>query len=581
MKIVNNSVIGARLATSIQLAVMVALALSSGYTMAASKIYTFDGDFDLGAYSGVNHNAPNNNQLQLNVVGTTFPVLWAANAGEDTVSKFDTVNNIELARYRTWFGPVGQTGHVGHLGNAYAGPAPSRTSVDIQGNAYVLNRHFDGKTPMVMKILAEGGIDRNGNSVIDTSAGPTPLPMADLNNNGILDPNEITDERVAWAVRVGTPSGLGRAMCIGTDGNLWVGMYNARTYYKISSADGSTLAGPVSVPWTPYGCLIDASGVLWSASLSGVLGKITNTASNVGPYAATSFNGNANYGIALGNGKVYLGRANQQFDPATNTFSAIPNMAVGTLGIVADGAGNIIAGQSTVRKVSPAGALLWQAPLQAGGSSSVGIQVDSNNDVFQIGFASAGRVQKYRGTDGAPLGTFPVGNMPYTYSDATGLSARTVTNNTGTWTVVFDGGANGTPWDKVVWTDNVPTGASAQVSVRAADTQAGLPFQAYQATTNGGALSQVGRFIQIQARLNANQQNQSPVLYDLTVNSEVTTCDIDKDGDVDKNDITLITAVRGQTVVAGDLRDADGNLLITVNDARVCTLKCTRPNCAP
>lgn len=581
MKIVNNSVIGARLATSIQLAVMVALALSSGYTMAASKIYTFDGDFDLGAYSGVNHNAPNNNQLQLNVVGTTFPVLWAANAGEDTVSKFDTVNNIELARYRTWFGPVGQTGHVSHLGNAYVGPAPSRTSVDIQGNAYVLNRHFDGKTPMVMKILAEGGIDRNGNSVIDTSAGPTPLPMADLNNNGILDPNEITDERVAWAVRVGTPNGLGRAMCIGTDGNLWVGMYNAQTYYKISSADGSTLAGPVSVPWTPYGCLVDASGVLWSASLSGVLGKITNTASNVGPYAATSFNGNINYGIALGNGKVYLGFANQQFDPATNTFSAIPNMAVGTLGIVVDGAGNIIAGQSAVRKVSPAGALLWQAPLQAGGSSSVGIQVDSNNDVFQIGFASAGRVQKYRGTDGAPLGTFPVGNMPYTYSDATGLSARTVTNNTGTWTVVFDGGANGTPWDKVVWTDNVPTGASAQVSVRAADTQAGLPFQAYQATTNGGALSQVGRFIQIQARLNANQQNQSPVLYDLTVNSEVTTCDIDKDGDVDKNDITLITAVRGQTVVAGDLRDADGNLLITVNDARVCTLKCTRPNCAP
>ena len=139
---------------------------------------------------------------RLSAVGTTFPIMWVANAGEDTVSKFDTTANIEIARYRTWFGPAGQAGHVPHLNNAYGGPAPSRTAVDIQGNAYVLNRWFANRKPVLLKILAEGFIDRNGNGLMDTSNSPTPLNMADLNGNGEIDPNEITDERIAWAVPV-------------------------------------------------------------------------------------------------------------------------------------------------------------------------------------------------------------------------------------------------------------------------------------------------------------------------------------------------------------------------------------------
>ena len=98
----------------------------AGSALAASKVYTTDADFDLGVLSGVNHDAPNNNQLQLNKVGTTFPVMWIANAGEDTVSKFDTNLNVEVARYRTWFGPTGQAGSRGIHG-AYSGPAPSRS----------------------------------------------------------------------------------------------------------------------------------------------------------------------------------------------------------------------------------------------------------------------------------------------------------------------------------------------------------------------------------------------------------------------------------------------------------------------
>ncbi|WP_310386392.1 hypothetical protein [Roseateles sp.] len=557
---------------------VVALSLSSN-ALAASKTYTFDPDFDLGLLSGVNHTAPNNHQLQLSVIGTTFPVMWIANAGEDTVSKFDTTANVEIARYRTYFGGVGAVNTRGIHG-AYSGPAPSRTAVDLSGNAFVLNRFFENKKPVLIKILAEGFIDRNSNGVMDTSSGPTPLLMSDLNGNDKIDPNEITDERIAWAVEVGSQNGLGRSLCIGTDGNLWVGMYNAQTYYKVSAVDGSQIAGPVSVPWTPYGCLIDKSGTLWSASLGGTLGRIDGTSSNSGPYPVSAIGNMSNYGIALGSGKVYVGSGNRVYDPVTNASAAIPNMTVSSNGIVVDGSNSIIAGNSAIRKVSSAGALEWQAPLQAGGSFAVGIQVDSNNDVWQIGFTAAGRMQKYRGSDGAPLGTFPVGNMPYTYSDAAGFAARNSTIPSGTWTVKFDSGAAGTAWGKINWTDLVPAGALIEVQARTADNEADLPIKAYQPISKGVQFAALGRHIQILTTLKANTNNDSPILFDLSVNSLVSTCDVDLDGDVDTADLRLIRAGIGQVPVANDPRDGNGDGKIDARDVRACTFKCTRASCA-
>jgi hypothetical protein len=571
--------------TRLVLAVVAALTLPSAAS-AAGKTYTLDADFDLGVLSGVNHAAPNNNQLQLSAVGTTFPVMWIANAGEDTVTKFDTVNNVELARYRTWFGPAGQPGYINHLNDAYSGAAPSRTAVDIDGNGYVLNRWFANRRPVLMKILAEGFIDRNGNGTIDTSTGATPLPLGDTNGNGEIDVAELKDERIAWAVQVGDVNGLGRSLCIGTDGNLWMGNFNTNRYYKYSSADGSLLAGPVSTTptagqpnsgaWQPYGCLIDKNGVLWSASLGGPLGKITNTASNTGPYVVASFPGGM-YGIALGNDKVYTGSNNRVFDPATN-LSAPNGLTVSSSGIVVDGNGSIIAGNNTVQKVSSAGVVQWTQPLQAGAAFSVGIQVDSNNDVFQIGFSS-NRVHKHRGTDGAPLGTFPVGNVPYTYSDAAGFAARNVTSPTGTWTVIFDAVAAGTQWGKINWTDLIPAGSSVSVRARSADNQADLPVQAYLPVSKGVQFASAGRFIQIESRLNASNTNVSPVLFDLTVNSLVSVCDVNGDGSVDTIDLNLIRAAMGQVPAANDPRDANGDGKITINDVRTCTLQCTRAGC--
>jgi hypothetical protein len=61
----------------------------------------------------------------------------------------------------------------------------------------------------------------------------------------------------------------------------------------------------------------------------------------------------------------------------------------------------------------------------------------------------------------------------------------------------------------------------------------------------------------------------------------VAKCDLDGDGDIDSQDILVITKLRGTRVPPSDARaDADSNGLININDARACVLKCTRASCA-
>jgi hypothetical protein len=502
---------------------------------ANSRTYTANADFDVGTLFNVNHTTPD--QLQLNAVATTFPVMWIANAGEDTVSKIDTTTGRELARYRTWFGPSGQPGYFGHIGGAWSGAAPSRTAVDRDGNVYVANRHFDGRPADVIKILATGGIDRNGNGVIDTSidldnngviTNPSAeiLPLADTNNNGIIDPNEIQDERIAWVVRVGPNNGLGRSLAIAPNGNIWVGLYNTRAYYELRGSDGVQLNGPIPVPNTPYGALIDANGILWGASLSSSLLKMNTTP----PYNAVAFNSNtSNYGIAIGNGRVYLGQGNPyaEFNPATNTFS-YNNRGFSTLGIGVDSNGFIVVAGSTVSgsyrgatKMRPSdGSIVWSSGAQGGTTEQRGAIVDSNGDVWTVNRPQSS-VSKYRGTDGAPLGAFPVGNEPYTYSDATGLSVQQ-SNPSGTWTVVHDTGTVSNALATVSWNASPPApGTTLVVEVRAANTVAGLGAATYAAISNGAGLPPgvVGQFLEVRVSMTgtAGDPLVTPILYDLSV----------------------------------------------------------------
>jgi hypothetical protein len=57
-------------------------------------------------------------------------------------------------------------------------------------------------------------------------------------------------------------------------------------------------------------------------------------------------------------------------------------------------------------------------------------------------------------------------------------------------------------------------------------------------------------------------------------------CDVNGDALIDRNDINAIFAARNTPTSAGETRDADNDGRITVNDARICTLQCTKPRCS-
>jgi hypothetical protein len=587
------------LALAVCVAMLSALPVSAQVN-AATKKYTTTADFGLGTAFNVDTTG---NQVDLAAVVTTFPLMWIANAGEDTVSKVDTTTGKELGRYRTWF--TGTPGYPAHLGNPYGGAAPSRTAVDTDGNVYVGNRHFDGRAPVLLKILSGTFIDRNSNGVADTSTDANNngvidpgemLPLVDSNANGVIDPSEIQDERVAWATRMPSPlenNGLGRSVSIDTAGNIWFGLYNNQKYYRIRGSDGVILSGPHStIGNTPYGSVIDGNNILWGASLSNNLLKMDTTDPDNPAKKQLLFHGSQNYGIALGLQSgvqhIYLGAfgGGRYIDcnTATNTCS-FPGAGFdfAGIGIATDGAGNIfVARGNGIRKFSPTGAQLWDAGLQPGTFDAWGVVIDSDQNAWLIhrmsGSGPPGKIAKYDGATGAAMGVFNVGSNPYTYSDATGIQ-RFAAQRQGNWRVTQTTGLANDAWSFSWNTEpqgSVPPGTTLLVEARTAATQAGLGAAAFAPVPNGGPGCVLGNFVELRATLTSTVPD-TPVLSDASI---IGKCDINGDAVVNSADIAAINAARN-TASSGacDRRDADGNGTINVNDARQCAVRCTNANC--
>jgi hypothetical protein len=557
----------------------------------ATTTYTADANFDTGILDSVNHDAPNNDQLQLNTTGDTFPVLWVANAGEDTMSRINTDgdggNGCEEARYLTAFGlPTALANH-----GAFDGPAPSRSAVDGSGNLYVANRHFTGsRRPELLKIAVEGGIDRNGNGVIDTSVDIngdcmiTPdemLPVIDDNADGIAQVSEFRDERVIWISQFGDGGDLGRSLCLDVGGDLWAGTYSGREYWKFDQ-NGILLAGPIATDASNYGCAVDASGTLWGATLGSTLVELdTNTDTWV-----QNITGQSNYGIALGNDRVYLGNTLHGYNPALNSFQF--NVAFTGTGVQVDGLGNVWFGTPTLRKfeTTVTGDLSTTPVCTTGSLGGRGPIVGKGNRIWTIN-TSSNSVSQYD-NDCNFISTVQVGRAPYTYSDATGFGARNQTDPTGIWTVITDGGSAGTEWDSVSWNDepegSEPAGTSITVEVRSSDLEAGLGLLAYTPVLNSiASLGKIGRFIQVRATLRPDSAANSPVLSDLSVHTKdagTQICDVDLDGDIDKLDLRVISRARRQIALPNDPRDSNFDGVITPSDVKRCIPLCTLANCA-
>lgn len=173
--------------------------------------------------------------------------VWLANSAEGTASKIDAANAVEVARY--WSG----------------GREPSRVAVDWRGDAWVLNRAFDGVSTLT-KIAGdrERCVDRDASGTLETSMGST--PVAD-------------DECVLFTRPVGELGSVGRALAIdgntgpdgGAGGDPWVGLHDGEAIVHLDGATGEVLESVATPGFRPYAAVFDPWGILWMISRDGLL----------------------------------------------------------------------------------------------------------------------------------------------------------------------------------------------------------------------------------------------------------------------------------------------------------------------
>jgi Streptogramin lyase len=515
-----------------------------------SSTYTTNSDFDMGTLKGLNHDETAD-QLQLNKYAEVFPFIWIANAAEGTVSKLDTRNGREVARYRT-----GTT----------SGTNPSRTAVDKAGNCWVGNRG-DGT---VIKIALTGGIDRNNNGKIDTSV--------DLNGNGKIDSNEILpwgqDEAILVSKAVGnSSSSLPRAVAIDKIGRIWIGLFNENRFVVLNPDDGSYTGISVSTVSNPYGAVIDKDGYLYTSG-RGTPFRIDKIDTNRN-VLVNSFDigGRDPYGIVVDkNGivwaPIYSADSNGRsplvrLDPTTGAYTLhYGNGSVGR-GVAVDRDGNIwmaCSGNNWVDKFDPSGKYLLSVNIGAGGGSvPIGVGVDNDGYVWATcqGSNNTFKID----TSGKIIGAYPVGSGPYTYSDMTGFNLQNVTAHDGTWVLTHDGGKEEYTWDSVSWDSSLPENTAVEVRVKGANTVEDLANKAFVKISNGMPIQNViGRFLMIEARL-STANSESPTLKEVRIEGKkgVLTANAGADVTVSAEHARIDADV---TLDGSDSIDPDGNKIV-------------------
>ena len=261
---------------------------ASAQVLGIDVLYTTDADFDQGTMVSVNHDAPYNDQLQLDSPTEPFPFINVAASGRGTVVRANTETGEIVGEYRT--APEGR------------GLDPSRTTVDLFGNVWTANRgevDLIGGVPhgSAVKIgLIVGGTradadgtpnpagdylappfgyntctDRDNDGLIKTSRG-----LGDIRNwpditdglggaDGIVQDAE--DECILIYQRLYNAE-QARHVSVDADNNVWVGGYpfQLRMFYKLDSATGAILDSfdARDIGCGGYGGLIDGNGILWS-----------------------------------------------------------------------------------------------------------------------------------------------------------------------------------------------------------------------------------------------------------------------------------------------------------------------------
>lgn len=494
---------------------------------AGQLIFTTSQDFLRGELRNVTASEAEG-ELRLSSDVRDLSLIWIANSGEGTVSKFDTRTLKELGRYRT--GPDSLWNNL----------SPSRTTVDEGGNCWVANRAFSMPGSLV-KVLHAHFIDRNGNGLMDTSSdvdgdgrvnGSEILPW-DANNDGLPD-----DERIAVSVPAGRdpldPSklvpngGIPRSTAIDAKGNVWVGLF-ALNQYEIYSATGEYI-GLVPTTGVPYGSVVDSHGILWGSSHANRLLEKIDTVSrqylggvDLDPYFPQS----EMYGITVDPEGVlwitgYTGGQLLRYDPKAGTGDVYgtPNGEKGVRGVCVDRDRNVWVATAADRLVKfsfseDRRTLLARSVVPVGSEATAAV-MDADGFVWTT-TVNDNLAWKIDPRNEVVMASIPTGLTPYNLGDMTGNIRRTQFPS-GTWTEVIDAGRPDYAWGSIVLDATTPPRTSIGLRVRSSNEPGALGSVLYNDVISGQTLSGVrGRYLQVQVSFLSSSSGTTPSLQAVAI----------------------------------------------------------------
>ncbi len=513
---------------------------------------------------------PNDGALVLDSNHQNNTYIWITDKGEGTVSKIDTLTKQEVARYRT--GPLGKW-----IDNHTRGDDPSRTTVNLFGEAYVGNR--DGNSVTKFSPLGPNCPDRNGDGIVTTHSAENIaiIPWDDDLTDGYQG-----DECVLWHTPLPATGGV-RGMAaydeFGLDGEVhsyvWVGSRFDSKVFKLDGDTGAILLSTNS-PVQPYGFAMDQDGTLWiSSRQDDIFGRIdttrctetlcpstvcTNNDSCVkeritmpGHGGSTPFQ--RNYGITVDSKqRVWLaGNRVTRYDPSQPAGLRITQVSTPQWendytypwihGIAADAQGRIwgAGGNAGILQIDPETvSLIGTRVPRTNGIFNKGMAVDAQGKIWSVTQSSNALVYEPSEGDDGLNGTLDTTSVnfftdPYTYSDMTGQQLALASHAMGFFRHTFDlcEQAESDPaWADLTWTADTPPQTRLSFRMRTAnDTTAlnGAPWTTIGATPNLGAPVDIATLLndagidpgqsklQIEARLErlrgAPDPNTTPRLY--------------------------------------------------------------------
>jgi hypothetical protein len=436
--------------------------------------------------------------------------IWIANSGENTVSKIDTDNGKEVARF-----------HV--CAN------PSRTAVDLYSDVWAACRNDGGVTKIVA--YENNCVDKNKNGIIETSK--------DLNNDGKIQANEMYGKGQDECVKFITyPGGAcQRAAGVDKENYGWVGEWNGSTLRRLHPDDGHVVE-TISIGCNPYGLVIDGNGIIW------VSGRGCNKLIRVDPATKqvtqlTPPSGNL-YGITVDEkDRIWLGHYSDyrlsRYDQSTGQWATTtsglsgrcPRGVTGSLnGYMYYGLG--CGGNHWVAKVDMETLGIKFIDLGAGDKTTVGVALDSDGMLWAVNYASSSTTKINTANDQV-IGEYPVGAYPYTYSDMTGFAAKNYTAPQGYYQHIIPGASSGpTYWTSLTVDVNTQGASFLKLRLRAAETVSALaqqnwqgPFGPFPPNVFPVDLTtlpdMVGKYLQVEVILVADDDGNSALLKGFSV----------------------------------------------------------------